>query len=76
MPPEPPGPPKNNGLCLEKFEGSTGRRTLMAIGVAHVGTGNVGRLALERASGPAMGQDEQGSRPLRPMRASAVGDRS
>ena len=31
----------------------------MAIRVARVGTGNVGLLALERASGPAMGQDEQ-----------------
>src|SRR5947209_16817819 len=40
--------------CLESFERLPGTEGLMAIRVAHVGTGNVGRLALaELVSNPA-----------------------
>src|ERR1700752_4606058 len=46
MPTEPREAPKNNGLVSRKVSSVLRTETLMAIRVAHVGTGNVGGLAL------------------------------
>src|ERR1700739_2498259 len=46
MPTEPREAPKNYGLVSRKVSSVLRTETLMAIRVAHVGTGNVGGLAL------------------------------